>query len=265
MATAAALDQRFVKTSTGRVLVTRAGSGTPLVLLHTNGHSWHEFAPVLDDLTARHDVILWDMPGQGDSDPVPAGFSIDDYATALIEVLEALDVPPAAVAGCSVGAFIAAAVAVRAPGRVTAVGLIELQFRELGFWASDQMWSLVERSFAIPTQSREQVQPRFASELDDEALVRWNIDRNKAGSRGLLSVMWAIREFDIQALVPRITQPVLALFGRAGPTAASEANARAWLPDHAEVVVVDGAGHFITADQPAAFVDAVLRIAEADA
>lgn len=265
MSVSSSINQEFVRTSKARVRITRVGSGAPLVLLHTNGHSWHEFAPVLDDLATEHELIIWDMVGQGDSDPVPADFSIDDHTDVLVEVLDALDVGPATIVGCSVGAFIAAALAVRAPERVRAVGLVELQFRELGFWASDQMWSLVEQSFAIPTQAREQVQPRFESQLSDEALVRWNIDRNKAGTRSLLGVMWAIREYDIQAVVPRITQPVLALFGTAGPTAPSEANARDWLPEHAEVVVIDGAGHFLTADQPARFVEEILRLARSDA
>jgi 3-oxoadipate enol-lactonase len=253
------MHQQFVVTSTGRVRVTRVGSGDPVVLLPTNGHSWHEFAAIADRLPQR-ELVIWDTPGQGDSDPAPPGMTIDRYADVLVEVLDALGIERAVVTGCSVGAFIAASIATRHASRVSAVGLVELQFRELGFWATDEMWSLVERMFSVPTQSIEQVQPRFVRPIDDAHLERWNIDRNKAGTRSLLEVMWAIRAFDLPPVLADISQPVTAVFGDSGPTVASKGNAERWLPGQAEVVVIEGAGHFIAHDQPQAFARVVERL-----
>jgi 3-oxoadipate enol-lactonase len=253
------MHQQFVVTSVGRVRVTRVGSGDPVVLLPTNGHSWHEFAAIADRLPHR-ELIIWDTPGQGDSDPAPPGMTIDRYADVLVEVLDALDLKRAVVAGCSVGAFIAASLATRYPSRVSAVGLVELQFRELGFWATDEMWSLVERMFSVPTQSIEQVQPRFVRPIDDRHLERWNIDRNKAGTRSLLEVMWAIRAFDLPPVLAEISQPVIAVFGDSGPTVASQDNAERWLPGQADVVVIEGAGHFIAHDQPQAFAEVLEQL-----
>lgn len=249
--------QEFVPTTHGKVSVCREGSGRPLVLLHTNGHSWREFEDVVGEFSGTHEVIAWDMPGQGDSDPIGPGVGIDDYADRLAEVLDALDIGQAVVAGCSVGAFVAASLAARQPERVSAAGLIELQFQELGFWTQEPLWNLVEKLFAIPTQTMDQVQPRFESKIDDEHLMRWNIDRNKAGTHSMLGVMWATRAYDIAATVRQITQPVLALFGSTSPTVGSKENAAAWLHEGAEVSVVDDCGHFLTVDQPERFVSEI--------
>src|SRR3954470_3794679 len=51
----------------------RLGSGPPLVLLHSLGTDrcvWH---PVLEPLARERDVIAVDLPGFGESDPLPAG------------------------------------------------------------------------------------------------------------------------------------------------------------------------------------------------
>src|SRR5262245_29866900 len=48
----------------------RRGAGEPLVLLHGIGHRWQAWLPVMDDLTAHHEVIALDLPGFGAS-PVP--------------------------------------------------------------------------------------------------------------------------------------------------------------------------------------------------
>jgi len=254
--------QSFVVTGTGRVRVTRFGSGAPIVLLPTNGHSWHEFHALVDHFP-DNELIIWDTPGQGDSDPTPPGISIDGYTELLIEVMDQLGVEEAPIVGCSIGAFIAACAAVRYPDRVSGVGLVELQFRELGFWESEQMWSLVERMFSVPSQTMEQVEPRFVRPIDAAHLERWNIDRNKAGTRALLDVMWAIRSFDVAPIVGDITQPVRAIFGSEGPTVASTENAQEWLPKHAQIDVVKDAGHFIAFDQPGELASLIKELAGA--
>jgi pimeloyl-ACP methyl ester carboxylesterase len=48
----------------------RIGSGPPLVLLHGVGHRRQAWYPVLDRLTSRREVILVDLPGHGESDPL---------------------------------------------------------------------------------------------------------------------------------------------------------------------------------------------------
>ncbi len=50
---------------------TRSGAGEPLVLLHGIGSSGKAWNPVIPLLAARFDVIVVDLPGFGDSAPLP--------------------------------------------------------------------------------------------------------------------------------------------------------------------------------------------------
>ena len=52
---------------------TRTGAGAPLILLHGIGSSRHAWDPVLPGLAERFDVIAVDLPGFGDSAPLPPG------------------------------------------------------------------------------------------------------------------------------------------------------------------------------------------------
>ena len=75
-----AFREGFVQTNGhGRMHYLEAGSGTPLVLIHTNGGSAHQYAGVMPALARQFRVIAWDMPGHGDSDPVTRHYSIADY------------------------------------------------------------------------------------------------------------------------------------------------------------------------------------------
>src|SRR6516165_6717894 len=49
----------------------RTGSGPPLVLLHGVGHRRQAWGAVLDRLTPHRDVIAVDLPGHGESPPLP--------------------------------------------------------------------------------------------------------------------------------------------------------------------------------------------------
>jgi pimeloyl-ACP methyl ester carboxylesterase len=48
----------------------RRGSGEPMLLLHGLGGELGVWEPVLDALTAEHDVIAVDLPGFGASAPL---------------------------------------------------------------------------------------------------------------------------------------------------------------------------------------------------
>lgn len=251
----------FVETSAGLVHVHRQGSGDPLVLLHANGHSWHEFGQAIPQLAERHDVLAWDMPGQGWSDPVHPRTSVDGYADILVEVLDRLGIERATLVGSSIGAFIAIALGARAPARVSGLALVEFQFRDKTWWVEN--WAMVESAFAVPTQALEEVAPRFVRVLDRAFLPRWNVERNLAGSRGLIGVMWAIREFDVRAGVQALSIPALVVFGGQGPTVVCRADLEPLLPAGSRVEVVPDAGHFVAIDQPRAFVELIGRIPSA--
>ncbi len=203
--------ERFVDTVQGRIHCAESGSGEPLLLLHSNGCSLHEFSKVIGPLGAHFRCIAWDMPGHGDSDRPLGHMSISAYARAVVALMDAMDIQAAHVCGASVGGFICAAIGRIAPERVLSLLVVEAALRSEAAWAGQ--WPRMKAAFAIPRQTREQVAPRFRA-VDDGALARWNIDREKAGGYRMVDVMWAIREFDTEPCLTGLTVPVSVIIGR---------------------------------------------------
>ena len=87
----------------------RAGQGPPLVLIHGLGGSHVNWEPVMDLLAAERDVIAVDLPGFGESDPLPEGtrHSGVEMGRALTVHLGSLGVVRPHVAGNSLGAWTA--------------------------------------------------------------------------------------------------------------------------------------------------------------
>jgi pimeloyl-ACP methyl ester carboxylesterase len=226
-----------------------------LVLLHSNGLSSHEFDSSLQTLAERFDVVIWDMPGQGDSAPAPWDTPIEGYADAAADLIEDLGLHAPYIAGSSVGAFIAASLAARREHGIA--GVILTEFQSGGPDWFDQNWDAVESLFAIPSMSDEQVQARLVQPVSHSIVRRWNIDRNKAGSRSMIGVMWAIRRFDIVAVLKATKTPVAVVFGDAGPTVSNIDTLRQVLGRGATFDIISGAGHFVSIDQPDRFATAI--------
>jgi pimeloyl-ACP methyl ester carboxylesterase len=94
----------------GRVLNhRRAGSGEPLLLLHSLGGSIVQWSPLWDRLAAEREVIAVDMPGFGASPPLPAGIepSAANLASAVLDFSESLALDEPHVAGISLGGWVA--------------------------------------------------------------------------------------------------------------------------------------------------------------
>lgn len=87
----------------------RAGEGPPLVLIHGLGGSHVVWEPVMDLLARERDVIAVDLPGFGDSDPLPDGtrHSPPEMGKAVSAHLESLGIERPHLAGNSLGAWTA--------------------------------------------------------------------------------------------------------------------------------------------------------------
>jgi len=220
--------------------------------------SWHEFGGVMPMLVDDFDVIAWDMPGQGDSDPIPWRSSVADLADLAHHLIIALRLDKPMVAGSSVGACIASSLGVRYPESIRAIALLEFQFGGPAWFA--EHWPLVEAMFSTPTMTREAVQNRLVTRLDDRTLARWNIDRNKAGSRGMLGVMWALREYDIVEALDSLEVPTVAVFGSQGPAVESAGAMSVRVGHRIETETIWRCGHFPGYDRPDALADILRRL-----
>ena len=241
----------FVAGPLGRIHYLELGAGAPLILLHGAGNSAFEFEHVMAPLSRNFRVIGWDMPGHGDSDPLTQNPTIVDYADALAILVSMLEMRRPHIVGTSVGALIAAAWASSPGADVASLSLVEMPVRSAAAWSA--MWPLVETMFSTPTQSFEQVKARFRN-LSDSDFKQWNIDRNKAGSKAMLSAMSAIRNHvpDLGA----VCAPVLLVYGEQGPVRDGIDLTKTALPA-AEFVMMGKCGHFPMVDDPDAFADII--------
>jgi pimeloyl-ACP methyl ester carboxylesterase len=86
----------------------RAGSGSPLVLIHGIGSAWQVWEPVLGLLAAERDVIALDLPGFAGSPMPPPGTApgIPSLTRLVAEFVEGLGLDRPHVAGNSLGGWI---------------------------------------------------------------------------------------------------------------------------------------------------------------
>ena len=134
----------------------RIGSGPPLVLLHGVGHRRQAWYPVLDRLTPHREVILVDLPGHGESDPLVldgrTAIQIlqDELTTFFAE--QGLDRPH--IAGNSLGGRMALEAAVLGMARsVTALS-------PAGFWRSQAAFGYTRGLFRTVERISDRVGPR---------------------------------------------------------------------------------------------------------
>jgi pimeloyl-ACP methyl ester carboxylesterase len=85
----------------------RSGSGEPLVLLPALGSSRQAWDPVAPALARHFEVIAVDLPGSGESAPLPGESSPAALAAAVAGLLDELGLPEPHVAGNSLGGWVA--------------------------------------------------------------------------------------------------------------------------------------------------------------
>ena len=86
------------------------GKGPPLLLLHGWTNNWRIWQPLAALLAQQHQLILVDMPGFGQSDRLD-DYSMDRCVVLLRGLVRQLNIIRPAVAGLSLGSFVAAHVA----------------------------------------------------------------------------------------------------------------------------------------------------------
>jgi pimeloyl-ACP methyl ester carboxylesterase len=101
----------------------RRGKGTPLMLLHgypLDHHLWDESASLLKN---TFDLIVPDLRGFGESTTIDTPYTMADFASDIAGLLDQLGIQKAAIAGHSMGGYVALAFARLYPERVSGLAL----------------------------------------------------------------------------------------------------------------------------------------------
>jgi pimeloyl-ACP methyl ester carboxylesterase len=212
--------------------------GAPVVLLTGAGGNAAAWFPHVAALAEDGPVYGIDLPGDPNPSKARALMTPPDNCAAwLDELLGKLSDRPAHLVGFSYGGWIAMNQAIRAPGRVASITLLDpagLTKLDARFW-----WWLSISGLATLTPMP--LRRHLARWLDSPAMLQ----------PGLMTLMWAaIRSYHAEPKFPgvltddelrAITVPALLITGaRSALITPAQARARGCLMPHAEVAIVPG-------------------------
>lgn len=232
--------------------------GPTVLMLHGYTDSSFSFSRVLPLMPAGVRVIVPDQRGHGHSDRPPDGYTMDDFATDALQLLDALQVRTATVVGHSMGSFVARRVAEKAPSRVTRLVLVgsgpvptNAGIRELRS-AVNELTDPIDAAFARGFQESTVLKPVPAPFMHEA------ID----GSLAVPARVWKAALTGMMAYVPAGAPacPTLVL-GGAGDSVFSkkEQEELAASIAGARLEIADGIGHALHWEEPKRFVAALGR------
>ena len=94
------------------------------LLIHGWSSSWYAMSPLLPVLSQGFNCVAVDLPGYGESPPLPQGASIPAYADLIAKLIEEVSDGPVVLIGHSMGGMISMALALRYPVLVERMVLI---------------------------------------------------------------------------------------------------------------------------------------------
>ena len=257
------MTMRTVETARGaRIGVFEAGRGAPLVFLHGAGGLFAE-NPFLDRLAARYHVFAPELPGYGESTGEALLEDMLDFTLHGWDVVAALGLSRPHLIGHSMGGMIAAEMACLAPndlGKLVLVGAA-------GLWIPEHpipdIFAFLPHEFAeLLFHDRATGEALLTGGLDlrnPNALMEFYIANTKRLSMAS-KILFPIPNRRLSKRLYRLTAPTLVVWGKSDrlipPVYADRFQA---LIPHAELTVIDAAGHMLPYEQPEAFVAAVTR------
>jgi pimeloyl-ACP methyl ester carboxylesterase len=231
------------------------GSGPALLLIHgitEDHHAWDELTPALSQ---RARVILVDLPGHGESSPLPA-YSAQALVTPLVELVQTLKLDRPYVIGHSLGGLLATLLGALLPVRsiLNVDQSLRLgQFIELVRGIAPK---LAGPDFVNALNEEMELLggPRLPARIRDE-LRAYRSEARRPVVLGLwLPLVHETEESVIAPLTPLLRQiraPYLSLHG-ADPGPSYDTWLRALIPS-SRVEIWDGLGHWLHRVEPERF------------
>jgi len=249
-----------VPTVLGRIRVRTDGDGPAMVMwpsLLMDGNLWAAQAAYFAD---RFTVLVVDPPGHGSSEPLTHGFSFDECATVIEQVLDHFGMPRAHILGNSWGGMIGGTFAALHPDRVGVSVLMNATASTAGRYQRVEYAAMLRvarllggikppltrsvlKAFLGPTSLR--------TRRDVVGAVRASLSRVD-----MRSAAWAVRSVvperpDQRGLFGCIRTPVLVVAGEEDATfPVAETRVMAAAIPGSSFVVIDGAAHLAAIEAP---------------
>ncbi|MCL8010007.1 alpha/beta fold hydrolase [Streptomyces sp. AS02] len=252
----------FFASADGDLAYRDAGTGDPVVLLHSGFADHRVFDDQIQALAAHHRVIAPDVRGHGFSANASRPFR---WADDLAGLLRHLDTGPAVLVGLCMGAAVATDTALEHPELVRAVvvsgaGTSEFEFKEprmlehvtesarlLGAGDIGGWLDLFARGVAGPHRTPDEVAPGVVRRLQE--MCAHTFAKHTPGETD-----WKVPVADTWSRLPKIDVPVLAVHGALNaPDSIAMAERVARTVSDGRSVTVDGVGHYPNLEAPEEF------------
>jgi len=254
----------------------QAGEGPDLVMIHGltgNLASWNlRIVPLLwDDFR----VLTYDLRGHGYTEATPSGYTADDMATDLLDLLDALEIVRPTIVGHSYGADIALYFALNFPDQVETVIAIEAALPAMIYQRAAEDWQgwtyweevLGKAGFEVPPEKRTDVDFLLRTSL--QVPKRWGplngLPRNtKPYLRLIDETTIAQDSMQIGSLslerIGEIQTPVVLLYSDRSAFIGTFEELKARLPHVTPVLLPQSEwGHFAPLEQPDLVAEQILR------
>jgi pimeloyl-ACP methyl ester carboxylesterase len=265
------LEERFADVKGVRMRYFVGGEGPPLLLVHGLGgaaSNWTELVPLL---SARHRLLVPDLPGHGGSTALPAVSGLEPFGDRVALVAEREGMLPAPVVGHSLGGMVVLRFALRRPRDVQALILAGAAGLSIGNVWGRQLLSIFTsvRPGRLAARYRNRVSrsPRlrrlvfgFVSVADPVGLTDEAVEGFLAGQllhTDVDSAWQALRRDDPRQELEHVRCPVLVLWGSEDVQLPLDDAFEYTRRLRARLRVIPGCGHLLIGERPDACADAI--------
>jgi pimeloyl-ACP methyl ester carboxylesterase len=243
----------------------RTGSGSPLVLMHTIRTQLDYFERLVPALKNHYEVYVLDLPGHGQSSILPVEYTEELFRKSVSEFITKLDLQDVTLVGESIGGVLALTVSTELPDKVTqVVSLNPYDYGEDfggGIRRSTNGWLIsLFNVFGAYT-----IEPRFVlaavirggfydpSRLPQDLLTEFYLTGKRDGyRRAEYSVFRNWRTWiEARSLYSGVTVPVTLVYSRDDWSNPGERERNRLAIPHADLIIIDNAGHFASLEKPA--------------
>lgn len=231
------------------------GSGPTILLSHGFSSTLEMWRGQIAPLSRRHQLIVWDMRGHGqtDSPDDSAAYTREATVADMLALLDAAGARQAIVGGLSLGGYMSLAFYHAHPHRVRALLLFDTG---PGFKNDEARAAWNQRAFEMASNFEAVGLSVLASRSPEMAS---STHRSAAGLARAARGMLAQSDVQVIKTLPEIRVPTLIIVGEDDKPFLASADYMAAKIPNASKIVIPHAGHASNLDQPELFNEAVVE------
>ena len=249
-----------VPTREGNMHFVKQGNGYPLVMLHPLGTSTWAWHTVIDSLSQHYTCYAFDMLGHGESEKPQRHFNLPDYARALDDACQLLNIHRGHYLGNSVGACLAIEMAASYPDRLDKLALVGCPVWDPRTGVQrlkDSAGDYDEKGLAKPRTLAQLRERRTFTEPRPEWVEATNHTRAQAGE-WVRKLSESLAYYDVMSRLPLVkARATVVMYGEHDRLREGEELLHNNIAS-ASKVVLPGLGHIPQIEDPEAFIDALL-------